>query len=527
MAPQHPHRPQVSVVVIGYDDAGHLMDAVRSALEQGPAVHEVIAVDDGSTDGSGALLDRLAAGDPRLTVVHRRVNSGGCGTPRNDGLDTATAPYVMFLDSDDVLPSGAVDALLTAAARHGAQVAAGLCVRRELPSGREVPWQPRLYEHPAVIARPARRPRLVHDTLCVNKLYCTAFLREHTIRFPEGRFPYEDFVFTARVLAAAPRMVLVPDPVYIWHVRRTAGRPSLSLDRARPANWHARVEANRQVHEILLGAGEKRLARAARTKFLDHGLRMYARELEQRDPAYVAAWWTITREFLAGFDAGDLAAAPAPGRVTAQVVLASETPRDLPRLRELAARPARLCPPYPRAADGTPIWSADLPQVTLEHLLVRPVRVLPAAVDAKLRPRARGAQLRLRLHELYGRMAQARPLSVDIEFTGRVDGRTGLRRTVAWSGAAGSWVAETSIDLSSLASGTWDLRLRLRFADGTAREATAHAAGTRRTAVPSRRHGILLVQPYATHSGSLAVRLAPGLRGAAGVLRRRLFRLLH
>ncbi|OSP26848.1 hypothetical protein B7767_41570, partial [Streptomyces sp. 13-12-16] len=82
-----------------------------------------------------------------------------------------------------------------------AQVAGGLCVRRELPSGHEAPWEPALYAAPAVLARPALRPRLVHDTLCVNKLYATAFLRAHGIRFPDGRFPYEDVVFTARVWA--------------------------------------------------------------------------------------------------------------------------------------------------------------------------------------------------------------------------------------------------------------------------------------------------------------------------------------
>ncbi|MFD0511791.1 glycosyltransferase family 2 protein [Streptomyces aureus] len=133
--PQQPsqQRSQVSVVVIGYNDAAQVTDAVRSALSQGPAVREVIAVDDCSTDGSGELLQRMADEEPRLKVVRRATNSGGCGTPRNDGIDSASAPYVMFLDSDDVLPPGAVDALLGAALTHRTEVAAGLCVRRELP----------------------------------------------------------------------------------------------------------------------------------------------------------------------------------------------------------------------------------------------------------------------------------------------------------------------------------------------------------------------------------------------------------
>ncbi|GGW77119.1 glycosyltransferase family A protein [Streptomyces lomondensis] len=526
---------QVAVVVIGYDDAAHVADAVRSALAQGPAVREVVAVDDCSTDGSAGLLHRLAASEPRLRVIRRRANSGGCGTPRNTGLDAVTSPYVMFLDSDDVLPPGAVDALLAAAAGARAEVASGLCVRRELPSGREVPWQARLYALHAVVPHPAQRPRLVHDTLCVNKLYRTGFLREHGIRFPEGRFPYEDVVFTARVLAGDPRVALVPDRVYVWHVRRSAERLSISLDRAGVANWRARTEACQQAYEILLGAGQKELARAARAKFLDHDLRMYVRELGLRDTGYRRAWWELTRAYLAEYDADDWARDPAaPGRLVGRVVLASPEPRDLPRLRELAARPARLRPPYARAADGTPVWSDDLPQISLEPLLTRPVRELPLAVDAALRPRARGTRLRLRLHELYGRVAQARPEAVEVEWRHRDDGGVAVCRRTALVPDAGTWSAETAVDLPALAApgaGTWDLRLRLLFRDGVSREVTAHAltgAGLlRRSAVPSARHGVVLVQPYTTHSGALALRVAPGVRGVLSVARGRLRRLLH
>ncbi|MFI8089921.1 glycosyltransferase [Streptomyces sp. NPDC086080] len=533
--PDRPDRPQVSVVVIGHDDAVHVPDAVRSALAQGPAVREVVAVDDCSTDGSADLLDRLAAGEPRLRVIRLPVNSGGCGTPRNTGLDAVTAPHVMFLDSDDLLPPGAVDALLTAATGADAQVAGGLCVRRELPSGREVPWEPGLYASPAVLSHPARHPRLVHDTLCVNKLYATAFLREHGIRFPEGRFRYEDIVFTARVWAAAPRVALVPDRVYIWHVRRSARQLSISLDRAGIDNWRSRTHACRTAHGILLDAGEKLLARRARAKFLDRELRMYARELPLHDEEYRRQWWAHTRAFLTDYDAADRARDPAaPGPLIARVVLASPEPRDLPRLQELAARPARLLPPYARAADGTPCWSDDLPEVTLEALQDLPAPLLPLTVDAELRPHAR--RLRLRLHELYGAVARAGPAEVELEWRHRDRNGVVARRTVPLgaSSAEGTWIAETPVRpdwLAALATGTWDLRLRLRFRDGSTRRATAHAlAGPgllRRGALPSVRHGVVLVRPYATHSGSLALRVATGVHGIVPVLRDRLGRLRH
>ncbi|MFJ9604663.1 glycosyltransferase family 2 protein [Streptomyces althioticus] len=523
----------VSVVVIGHDDAAHVADAVRSALGQGPAVREVVAVDDCSTDGSAELLERLAAAEPRLRVVGLPVNSGGCGTPRNTGLDAAAAPYVMFLDSDDVLPPGAVDALLAAAREAEAQVTGGLCVRRELPSGREVPWEPALYASPAVVARPADRPRLVRDTLSVNKLYATDFLRAHGIRFPDGRFPYEDMVFTARVWAAAPRVALVPDRVYVWHVRRAAPRLSISLDRTGVDNWRARTHACRTAHTILLDAGGKGLARAVRAKFLDHDLRMYVRELPLHDEAYRRAWWAHTRAHLAEYDAADRSGDPAaPGMLLARVLLASPEPRDLPRLRELAARPSRLCPPYARTADGTPCWSEELPEVTLETLPERPVRLLPLAVDAELRARTR--LLRLRLHELYGAVGRAGPVDAEVEWRHRDRAGPVLRRTVPLRPAAdGTWTAATPVPLERLASlgtGAWDLRLRLRFRDGATRTVSAHALTgpglLRPRATPSPHHGLILVRPYATHGGALALRVAAGPQDARRLLTGRLRRWL-
>ncbi|WP_119288477.1 glycosyltransferase family A protein [Streptomyces sp. YIM 130001] len=528
----------MSIVVIGYNDAPHVVDAVRSALAQGPHVREVIAVDDHSTDASPRLLAALAADDSRVRPVLRRANSGGCGTPRNDGIDAATSAHLMFLDSDDVLPPGAVDALLTAAREHGTEVTTGRCLRRELPSGHETVWQPGLYDSAAIIEHPAHRTSLVQDTLCVNKLYRTDFLRQHRIRFPEGRFLYEDFVFTARVLAAAPRIALIANPVYVWHVRREAARLSLSLDRAGIGNWTARLDAHRQAVEILAAAGEQRLASAARAKFLDHSLCMYARELGDRSAEYRAAWWHTTRAYLSTFDAADFARAPAPGRVIARVVLAAPDPVDLPRIKEIAARPARLLPPYAVDAAGAPIWSQALPQVPLDHLLVRPMRLLPLAVDAEVRPRARASTLTLRLHDLYGRASAAVPVSVDVELLARADRRTGLHHTAPWTpdgpadadSAAPSWSARVDLDLAGLDTGLWDLRLRVRFADGSYRDTTAHPApGPGRLHprfVLRARRGLLLLRPYSTRAGSLAVRVAPGASAARSAARARLRRLL-
>ncbi|WP_431036202.1 glycosyltransferase [Streptomyces sp. P6-2-1] len=518
----------VTVVVIGYNDAPHIADAVASACAQGEAVSEVIAVDDCSTDDSVHVLDGVAAHEPRLRVVRRTVNSGGCGTPRNEGLAHATAPYVLFLDSDDVLPPGAVDALLRAARTTRADVVGGLCVRRELPGGRELPWQRELYAKRRTLDEPAALPRVAADTLCVNKLYRTDFLRAHAILFPPGRYLYEDFVFTARVLAARPRMALVPDRVYVWHVRRDEERRSLSLDRDGAENWRARVRAHRQAVAEL--SGQPTLVRAARAGFLDRGLRMYVRELPRHDPAYQRAWWDLTRAYLTAFAPADVAAAAAPARTAAAVVRNAPAPRDLGRLRDLVSKPSRLLPPSARDETGTPVWAADLPGVPLTHLERAPMGRLPLTVDAILKPAARGSRLRLRLHELYGRVAEAGPVAVQAALVHRDTGRVVQRRSasLAPGPTPGTWTASLRLRLTELEAGTWDVWLMLAFADGTTRTTQPRALTSlghlHRTAIPSRRHGLVLVHPYATHSASLALRVAPGMRGMGDVVRRKVGR---
>ncbi|WP_050515515.1 glycosyltransferase family 2 protein [Streptomyces rimosus] len=533
--PAVPPPAQVSIVIIAFNDAALVGEAVRSALAQGDAVAEVIAVDDASTDRTGQVLDALAREHGRLRVIHRADNSGGCGTPRNDGLRAAAGRYVMFLDSDDVLPGGAVDALLGAALRHGTPVTAGLCVRRELPGPREVPWQPELYREAAVHAPLDGHPELVGDTLCVNKLYDRAFLLDHGILFPDGRFTYEDFVFTSRVLAAAPGLAVVPDQVYIWHVRRSAAKQSISLDRRDVANWEARIEAHRTSARILADAGHKGLAHAARTKFLDHDLRMYVRELHTRSADYQREWWRLTRAYLAGFEESELLAAAAPARWLARVLLACEAPVDAARLTQLAARPGRLLPPYARDGER-PVWSRELPGAELDGLDALPAAELPVTIDAEP-VLGLSCALRLRVHDLYGRVKAAGPTAIEVELCRRTDGRPGPvhAATLTPDSAGTVWTARTALDLGALL-GTdghgaaspvpWDLTARVRCADGSVLEGALRAVGSglRRHALPSRRHGLLLVQPYATTGGALALRVASGVRAAWHIAARKLSR---
>lgn len=91
--------PEISAIVPVYNCSRYLERCVQSILGQTFTDFELILVDDGSTDGSGELCDRLAAEDSRIKVIHKE--NGGAGSARNAGMKVASAPYWVFPDSDD------------------------------------------------------------------------------------------------------------------------------------------------------------------------------------------------------------------------------------------------------------------------------------------------------------------------------------------------------------------------------------------------------------------------------------------
>ena len=91
--------PLVTVIIPAYNVEVYVEGAVRSVLDQTLTDLELIVVDDGSRDGTGAILDRLAAEDPRMIALH--VKNGGAPAARNLAIDRARGRYLVFVDADD------------------------------------------------------------------------------------------------------------------------------------------------------------------------------------------------------------------------------------------------------------------------------------------------------------------------------------------------------------------------------------------------------------------------------------------
>ncbi|MEU6575952.1 CDP-glycerol glycerophosphotransferase family protein [Streptomyces sp. NPDC046805] len=219
--------PRFSVIVPCFKVQGFLRECLDSVLEQSYPDLELIAVNDRSPDGCGAILDEYAARDPRVKVLHLPENVG-LGRARNAGMPLATGDFLFFLDSDDTLTPGALRAIADRLAETGdpdvlvfdyartywwggtrRNVLADVLTEAGDGSGTDGTFT--AAEYPQIL-----------DLLMVvwNKVYRRDFVAEHDFRFPPGY--YEDTPWTFPVMLSAGRIAAL-DRICLNYRQRRQG----------------------------------------------------------------------------------------------------------------------------------------------------------------------------------------------------------------------------------------------------------------------------------------------------------------
>lgn len=209
-----PETPLISVIMPCFNAALYLEEAVRSALGQSHSNVELVVVDDGSTDGSGAVLARLVeAHHGRLRLLHSRHL--GPYPARNFALRHARGEYIAFLDADDWWHTEALDKLRQALVEHNADVA--YCGWQNVGEGMEMPpYVPPAYEDEDTVAHFVRT--------CPWPIHAALIKRDIALQvggFSERRFASMDYDFWLRTLAVTRRIKRVPEVLafYRWHNR--------------------------------------------------------------------------------------------------------------------------------------------------------------------------------------------------------------------------------------------------------------------------------------------------------------------
>lgn len=202
--------PQVSVIIPAYRCERTVADAVRSALAGTVREIEAIVVDDASDDGTAVVLDALSKEDARVKVITLSRN-GGVANARNVGAGAACAPWLAFLDSDDLWEPDKLEKQLALAGETGAKLlyAAARCIDEAgRPTGR-------VFKVPPTVT--------YERALTGNDLVCSTVLieRELFLRHPMERSDlHEDYLCWLAVLGEGVIARGVTEPLIRYRVYR-------------------------------------------------------------------------------------------------------------------------------------------------------------------------------------------------------------------------------------------------------------------------------------------------------------------
>ena len=234
--------PKASVIVPCWNVEKWVEDAVNSVLRSTFPDFEVIAVDDGSTDATGTILERLAAADGRVRVVHQ-ANRGLSGA-RNGGLDVARGEYVFFLDGDDTYEPE----FLSLGVGEMSATGADLCIfpmritEFDAMESREEPLRADYHCDTPADIRARFIPRYIGYSMehvrrwyggkplfdnrelgsVCRCVYRRALIERYHMRFDENIVLYEDALFNCDYLLRAQKTTCRPEPVYNY-VLHTGG----------------------------------------------------------------------------------------------------------------------------------------------------------------------------------------------------------------------------------------------------------------------------------------------------------------
>jgi len=219
--------PAISVIVPVYNVEAYVAECLDSLLAQSHDDFEVIIVDDGSTDASGAIAQRYVSAHPDCFTYYAKPN-GGLGDARNFGIARAAGEYLAFVDSDDTVDPEFLARLHARARETGAELV--ICGIQSFSAAGPLPYIPEpdltVFGHSL-----AEEPRLLFrvDASVCDKLFARAALARAGVEFPVGT-AFEDVPFTYRVVAHANRIEKVDEPLYRYRQHRPDSITGVSAD---------------------------------------------------------------------------------------------------------------------------------------------------------------------------------------------------------------------------------------------------------------------------------------------------------
>ncbi len=277
----------ISIIVPVFNTFPYLDQCIRSLIGQSYQDLEIILIDDGSTDGSSAIIQNWASIDKRVVPVYKTHNTG-VSDSRNKGLELSQGEFITFVDSDDYIYSGMVEKMADAVQRENADLAICEFSYRDPPNidyGDTRQWDVLEKEDTLEFCFPGLGKTL-HATSCA-KLFRRECLYKNSsgedrriLSFDENLNYCEDAMWLAQVLLRTDRAVILHEQLYFYRCDRE-GNTRTSIKKTTEHTVSA-IEAYRAIYHLF---HEKRYgcARNAFQRMLWHETNGIKNALKQHD----------------------------------------------------------------------------------------------------------------------------------------------------------------------------------------------------------------------------------------------------
>lgn len=286
-----PTGPKLSVIIPAYNVEAYLQDCVKSVTDQTYRNLDIVIVDDGSTDGTPLLADRIAAADPRIRVVHKK--NGGLGRARNTGLDHSTGEYITFVDSDDLIVKDAYEVMMASLLRTGSDLVIGAIERFDSKRSWTPAWVREVHGEDRFAITGEDFPPILWDVFSWNKVYRRDSWERIVGAFPEGL--YEDQEGTAKLFTSGAKFDVLTKVVYRWRLRDDG--TSITQNKSSVDDLSERLTVARRVKTIIENSGNQELIDYWYGKLLCEDIYYYYREVPRAEQEF----WELLVENIAEF----------------------------------------------------------------------------------------------------------------------------------------------------------------------------------------------------------------------------------
>ena len=242
---------KVSVIIPVFNTEKYISKCLSSLVNQTLDDIEIICVNDGSTDNSLEIIEKIANNDARIKIINQEHKKQGAA--RNAGLRIAEGEYIGFVDSDDWIDLNYYEMLYNTAKKYDADIALATNVR--IGNGKTKKRLEITEEKTAeTLQEKIDIGNQVKNPCPTNKIYRHSMLKDNNIIWPEGVF-CEDKLFTIQAIYYANKIVTVPDVNYYYFrnpnstVHTKSEKHTLDKNNAKKAVLNFLREQNAQIRD--------------------------------------------------------------------------------------------------------------------------------------------------------------------------------------------------------------------------------------------------------------------------------------